>query len=98
MAELVDAEVRTMLDVAYQNATEILKEQMDILHAMANALLERETLERDDVELLIARKELPPPRVVEEASESPPPLPSGDARPSGAGPVLGTPPPKPAGA
>jgi cell division protease FtsH len=98
LAELVDAEVRSMLDVAYQNATDILKEKMDVLHAMANALLERETLEREDVELLIEGKELPPPPVAVEASESPPPLPSGEARPSGAGPVLGTPPPKPAGA
>jgi cell division protease FtsH len=98
LAELVDSEVKSFLDEAYRNATEILTHNMEVLHAMAAALLERETLERDDVELLIVGKELPPPPAVAETPESPPPLPSGEARPSGAGPVLGTPPPKPAGA
>ena len=99
LAELVDSEIKNLLDDAYTQATEILTGKMDVLHAMAGALLERETLDRDDVEALVAGKELAPRRpVVEEAKQEPQKLPGGKVRPSGAGPVLGTPPPKPAGA
>ncbi len=98
LAELVDSEIKNLLDDAYTQATEILTEKMDVLHAMAGALLERETLDRDDVELIVAGKELLPRPVVAEDKQKSPQLPSGEVRPSGAGPVLGTPPPKPAGA
>jgi cell division protease FtsH len=98
LAELVDSEIKSLLDDAYTQATEILHKKIDVLHAMAAALLERETLDRADVEALGAGKELPPKPEVAEAKQEPPPLPSGEVRPSGAGPVLGTPPPKPAGA
>ncbi|MFB3111877.1 MAG: cell division protein FtsH, partial [Gemmatimonadales bacterium] len=98
LAELVDSEIKNLLDDAYTQATEILTEKLDVLHAMAGALLERETLDRDDVEAIVAGKELAPRPVVEQAKQEPQQLPSGEARPSGAGPVLGSPPPKPAGA
>jgi len=98
LAELVDSEIKDLLDDAYTQATDILTEKIDVLHTMADALLERETLDRDDVEALIVGKELPQRRVVAEAPQEPQPLPSGEVRPSGAGPALGTPPPKPAGA
>ncbi len=98
LAELVDAEVKSFLDQAYGRATTILKGNMDILHAMAAALLERETLDREQVELVVAGKALPPPPPPAADDESPASLPGGEPRPSGAGPVLGTPPPKPAGA
>ena len=86
-----------LLDDAVEHARRILTEKMDVLHAMANALLERETIDRAEVELLVAGKELPPPPPAP-SDAAPQPLPSGERRPSGAGPVLGTPPPKPAGA
>ena len=98
LAELVDSEIKNLLDDAYTQATEILTEKIDVLHAMADALLERETLDREEVEAIVAGKELAPRPVPQVAKQEPPQLPSGEARPSGAGPVLGTPPPKPAGA
>ncbi|MCZ6917780.1 MAG: ATP-dependent zinc metalloprotease FtsH [Gemmatimonadetes bacterium] len=98
LAELVDSEIKKFLDEAHGNALRILTEKMDVLHAMANALLERETLNREDVELLVAGKELPPPPAEDTTDDEPLPLPSGERKPSGVGPVLGTPPPKPAGA
>ena len=97
LAELVDSEIKVLLDNAVEHARRVLTENMDVLHAMANALLERETIDRGEVELLVAGKELPPPPPAP-AAAAPQPLPSGELRPSGAGPVLGTPPPKPAGA
>ena len=98
LAELVDSEIKNLLDDAYTQATEILTEKIDVLHTMARALLERETLDREDVEAIVAGEELAPKPVPKVAEQEPPQLPSGEARPSGAGPVLGTPPPKPAGA
>jgi cell division protease FtsH len=98
-AELVDSEMKRILGDAYARAQEILSGHMSELHAMAEALLERETIDREEVELLGHGKPLPP-RVSEDAEpgeEAPPDL-SDDTRPSGTGPVLGTPPPEPAGA
>ena len=83
---------------AYSEAKQILSGNMNLLHTMAKTLLERETLNREEVELVVAGKELPPQESVVAPDKAPPQLPGGEARPSGAGPVLGTPPPKPAGA
>jgi cell division protease FtsH len=97
-AELVDTEIKRILEEAYQRATEILTTHLDRLHAMAAALLERETLDRDEVQLVSQGKQLPP-RDVPTLPDTPPSTP---LRPekgrSGAGPVLGTPGAEPAGA
>ena len=60
-AELVDAEVKRLLDEAYERATRTLQENRDLLEAIANALLERETLDREEIELLAAGEPLPAP-------------------------------------
>ena len=62
-AELVDGEIKRILNEAYARAEEILKADMDTLHRMAAVLLERETIDREEVELLGAGKDLPPPPV-----------------------------------
>jgi cell division protease FtsH len=74
-AQLVDAEVERIIKEAYARATETLTQHMDLLHTVANALLERETLTGEDVKLL-ARGDVLPPR----SSGSPPPAPSGKPR------------------
>ena len=97
-AETVDEEVKRIIDQAYQRASEILKKNLDLLDRMAAILLERETLGREEVELLKEGKELPPlvtpdldqPEV---KSETPAPTPQPDG-----GAVLGTPDAEPAGA
>jgi len=61
MAELVDAEVKRLLEQAYAKAREILQAHRDLLDRIAHALLERETLERDDIERLARGEPLPPP-------------------------------------
>jgi hypothetical protein len=67
---------------------------------MAQALLERETIDREEVQLLAAGKSLPPVVPAEpRALEPPPSVPPDDrARESDRGPVLGTPGAEPAGA
>ncbi len=59
-AQLVDAEVKRVINHAYTRAQQVLKENLDLLHAVAAGLLERETLTRDDVGLLRKGEPLPP--------------------------------------
>jgi cell division protease FtsH len=59
-AQLVDAEVKRILDESYEQARQILEANRDLLESIALALLERETLDREQVELLAAGRELPP--------------------------------------
>jgi len=98
-AELVDTELKRLLGEAYEHARDILTNHRDQLDRIAAALLERETLDREEVELVMAGKPLPPV-----APATPPPAaasPEGGARDKPAatrGPVLGSPPPEPAGA
>ncbi|HEY0794981.1 MAG TPA: ATP-dependent zinc metalloprotease FtsH [Acidisarcina sp.] len=63
-ARQIDAEVRSMVDEAYKSAYEILNSNHDIMHRMAAALLERETLDAADIKLIIEGKELPPMKSV----------------------------------
>src|SRR6266513_5140451 len=59
-AEIVDTEVKRILDEAFRRAREILETNMETLHRMANYLLERETLDREVVEMVVDGKPLPP--------------------------------------
>lgn len=59
LAETVDNEVREIILLNYNRGVEILQSKIDILHTMAQALLERETLERAEIEALMERKTLP---------------------------------------
>jgi cell division protease FtsH len=96
-AELVDQEMKRVLEEAYQRARQILEANMETLHRMAAALLERETLDREDVELIAAGKALP--EKAAPATELPRPRPALDKpRVPGTGGVLGAPPAEPAGA
>ena len=86
-------------DTTVQWAREILEKSMETLHRMANALLERETLDRDEVEMIAAGKSLPPrPPAVIAAPPQPERPPAGARAPGHGGPILGTPPAEPAGA
>jgi cell division protease FtsH len=58
-AKQIDAEVRAFVDTAYKSAYTILESNQDIMHRMAAALLERETLDANEIKLLIEGKELP---------------------------------------
>jgi cell division protease FtsH len=79
-AELVDAEVGRVLNEALERARRTLSDHAELLHAVANNLLERETLTREEVDLLIAGKPLPPIRTADipgppEVMELPAPAP-----------------------
>ncbi|MDB4947779.1 MAG: peptidase FtsH domain protein [Gemmatimonadetes bacterium] len=59
-AELVDSEVFRIISDAQARARQVLKEHEPLLHVMAAALLERETLTREEIEILASGRELPP--------------------------------------
>jgi cell division protease FtsH len=69
VAERVDREVKRLLDEAYTSATATLERNQDLLEQIAEALLERETLDREEVELLAAGERLPEAKVVARARE-----------------------------
>ena len=53
-AVLIDQEIRAFVTRAYEKAKEILQENTDALHALAHALLERETLVETEIDAIIA--------------------------------------------
>jgi cell division protease FtsH len=67
VAERVDAEVKRLLDEAYIEAMRTLEGNRPLLETIAEALLERETLDREDIDLLASGEPLPEARVVREA-------------------------------
>jgi cell division protease FtsH len=60
-ARRVDAAVRDIVDAAYTSAVGILTRNRAHLDALAAALLERESLDGDEVRQLIARTDIPVP-------------------------------------
>ena len=54
MAQIIDHEIRHLLETAYNRAKEIIIQQRRSLDALAEALLEYETIERPQFELLMA--------------------------------------------
>jgi len=61
-ADRIDRESRQILDQCYARAREILQENTDILHAMKDALIEYETIDSQQVEDLMARRKVRPPK------------------------------------
>ena len=50
---MIDQEIHTLIANAYQAAKDILTENMDILHSLADSLLERETVMGKELDELI---------------------------------------------
>ena len=96
-AELVDTEVKRVLTEAFERARTILMAEREALDRLAGALLERETLDREDVELVASGRPLPPVVPPPAPAAAPPPEAAKEKAPAPR-PVLGSPPPEPAGA
>ncbi len=91
-AQMVDREVKKVIDRAYQRATTVLTEHRPLLEAVAASLLERETLSREDIETLRRGETLPPRQPIGGplVPPAPAPAPVAQAKPS-VPPLLGGP-------
>lgn len=69
-AAAIDQEVKRLLDECYARACKLLKDHMDKLVAVAEALLERDTLTRADFECVMRGEPLPPMTDVEKMQPS----------------------------
>jgi cell division protease FtsH len=98
-AQMVDDEVKRLIDEAYARATEILSANRELLDRIAQALLDRETIDREDLDRLVKNQPLPPRGLPQPEAAAPQPGPP--AKPGAAparAPILGAPPAEPAGA
>ena len=87
-SRLVDQEVKRILDEAQEHAREVLEANKALLESFAQALLERETLDREAIQTLERGEQLPPLELPEPESLAPvaaesPPVPARSAPPLG---------------
>ena len=68
----IDAEVSSLVKTAYDQAKKVITDHSDVLVRMAEALLEREVLDGDDVQALVEGRELPEVSTPEEEVETTP--------------------------
>ncbi|MGB9577691.1 MAG: ATP-dependent zinc metalloprotease FtsH [Halothiobacillaceae bacterium] len=72
-AHVIDEEIRAVIDRNFERAKTILVENMDILHAMAEALLKYETIDSEQIDKLMARQDPGEPKGWTEQDRSNPP-------------------------
>lgn len=96
--KLIDQEVHAFVDKGYKRAEEVLKENLEGLHKIANALLEYETLNGDELAALIRGEDIDRP----EPDTEPPagkskvsPVPTAGKARKKPGPAGGAPEPQP---
>ncbi|HYD52476.1 MAG TPA: ATP-dependent zinc metalloprotease FtsH [Gemmatimonadaceae bacterium] len=96
-AQLVDAEVKRVIHQAYERAKSTLQQNRELLEQVATALLDRETLTREDIEVLMRGEKLPPRTPVGRPSAPPTVTPPAVVEPKRQPPpLLGGPEPSPA--
>ena len=66
-AHVIDEEVRAIVTRNYERARQILIDNMDILHAMKDALVKYETIEEEQIKQLMNRQPVTPPAGWEES-------------------------------
>jgi cell division protease FtsH len=95
-AQQVDDEVARVINEAYNRATETLTKHRDLLDQIAAALLERETLTREDIAILEKGEQLPPRQDPPSAAPAADRPATKEVEPRRAPPLLGGPEPSPA--
>lgn len=68
VAHEIDTEVRKIIDSCYKNAKKIIKENMELLDIIAKALIEYETLTKEQIEYLVEHKKMPEEKKLEDLS------------------------------
>lgn len=71
VAHHIDEEIRAVIDRNYQRAEIILQDNISILHKMADALMKWETINKDQIDDLMAGKDPRPPQDDDESASKP---------------------------
>ena len=97
-ALLIDTEVRDIIEKAHEQALRLLRENLDKLHLLAKTLLERETIDGDQMNRLLHGEKLEPLPRPSDPGEMPPTAAAPVTRPDegGAPEAFGEPSPRPA--
>ena len=97
-AVLIDTEVRGIVEKAHEQALRLLRENLDKLHLLAKTLLERETIDGDQMNRLLHGEKLEPLPRPSDPGEIPPTAAAPVTRPDEGGPPEGfaEPSPRPA--
>lgn len=69
--KLIDQEIREFIDRNYVRAKQLIEENMDILHAMKDCLMQYETIDAKQIDDLMARREVRPPEHWEPKDKKP---------------------------
>jgi cell division protease FtsH len=59
---LIDSEIKVLINRNYERAEKILNDNIDVLHSMKDALMKYETIDALQIDDLMARTEVRPPR------------------------------------
>jgi cell division protease FtsH len=72
-AQTIDSEIRKIVETGYQRARELLSEKLDLLHKLAGALLEYETLNGEEIAALMRGDPMPERSGAARPSDTPSP-------------------------
>ena len=89
-AQLVDSEIKRIVDEAFAAARTVLEDNTDLLETLAEALLERETLDADEIKCLARGEALPPLRSAEPVEALPEATDAEEAKPAASRPAQDT--------
>jgi cell division protease FtsH len=67
-AQKIDEEVRNIVKGAYEKASQLIRDNIETLHSLAEALLERETLDAEDIDKIMEEAKKPEEDEVEAQS------------------------------
>ena len=65
----IDEEVRKIIHEQYEISKKIIKDNKDLLDLIANALLEKETITREEIDYLVKNKKLPADEKLDDSEE-----------------------------
>ena len=70
VAHEIDEEMRKIINECYDKSKKILKENKELLDLIANALLEHETITKEQIDYLVKHKEMPKDEIEENVEEN----------------------------
>ena len=53
----IDTEIKQILDIAYSQAVQMIKDKREVVDKVADALIAKESLDQDEFEAIVGKKE-----------------------------------------